>query len=219
MGFGVSQYVNKFTKSAIIEWIDPKWADLVEGFEFQSYLANTLIGWIFGDSITPDVKKSESHRYSSSVSENVLESGAIVAEHIIQHPITITIQFEQTNNTIGTRYASAIADKLGFTTVFDKLVELWEKKIECTVITEHKKYKNMVIESMPIVHRSPYRGSYQVMAEFKQLKKRKITKFYNANNKGTSMSSMETTEGGFQQATEFTPPTDFGNLPTSPWSK
>lgn len=212
MGFGVSQYINKFTKGAIIEWVSDQ--GLLES------AINTLTGYVVKENITPDVKKSETHRYSSSVSENVLESGAIVSEHIIQHPVRVTVQFEQTNNTIGSRYASAIADKLGFSTVFDKLVELWEKKIECTVITEHKKYKNMVIESLPIVHRSPYRGSFQVMVEFKQLKKRRITKSYNANNKGTSMSSMETAEGGFQQATEFTPPgTDFGNLPTNPWSK
>lgn len=221
MGFGISSYINKFAKSAVIEWVDPQYEELLEASSNASLVAGYLTGLLVKEDITPDVKKLERHSFSSSISENVLESGAIVAEHVIQHPVRVSVQFEQTNNSLGSRYQSEISDFLGFSTVFDKLVELWEKKIECTVITQHKKYENMVIESMPIVHRSPYRGAYQVMAEFKQIKKRKIFAAYAAKDKGTSKSSMQTAEGGLQQTTDFTAPpgTDFGNLPTNPWSK
>lgn len=200
MGLGITGVVNTLMKSAIIEWQDPDAEPIVDtNSKIVNYAVDYLYGLVAGNSIKPDVKKSESHRYQSEVTQNVMEDGSIVAEHIIQRPIVVTLSFEMTNGSLGARFVPNIARWVGYDTVFDKLVKIWEKKIECTVITHHKKYENMVIENMPIVHKSPYKGAYQVMCDFIQLKKRDLGYKYPAKELSTSKSAMKTVEGGLQK--------------------
>lgn len=200
MALGIAGVVNVLTRSAIIEWIDPEKEPIIDTHsKIIDYTVEYLYGLVAGNSITPDVKKSESHRYQSEVTQNTMEDGSIVAEHVIQKPITLTISFEMTNGAIGSRFSQKIANWVGYSTVFDKLISLWEKKIECTVITQHRKYENMVIENMPIVHKAPYRGAYQVMCDFIQLNKRDLGYNYPAKEISTAKSAMPTVEGGLQK--------------------
>lgn len=188
MGFGISTIVNTFTKSALIEWVDPEYED--------STIVKSLEGMI-RDSITPDVKKTEIHKMSSSVTETILENGSVISEHIIQSPVSVTLSFEETNG--GKLLNNIVNYVTKRKTTFDKLVDIWERKIQCTIITEHKKYNNMVISNMPIVHKEPYKGAYQIMVDFKQINTRNILTKYRAKDIGTIKSSMQTLEGGFQQ--------------------
>lgn len=203
MGLGITGVVNLLTKSAIIEWIDPEKEPIVStNSKIVNYAVEYLYGLVAGNSITPDVKKSESHRYQSEITQNTMEDGTVIAEHIIQKPVTVTLSFEMTNGTLGTRFVPNIAKWVGFDTIFDKLIMLWEKKIECTVITHHKKYEHMVIENMPIVHKAPYKGAYQVMCDFIQLNKRSLGVKYPAKEVSTAKSAMATVEGGLQKTTK-----------------
>ena len=86
MGFGVSGLINKYLRPALIRY---------NGSGTDYFLE----GWKDENSIVPDVKKSETHSYQSNVTQMALEDGSIVSEHIIQQPISVSIQFEETNNT------------------------------------------------------------------------------------------------------------------------
>ena len=184
--------------TALISWEEPEMDNKSSG------IMSSVKKMIFGaaNEIDPDVIKSEAHQFQSEVTQNVMETGSIVAEHIIQKPIRVTLTFEMTNGTLGGRMNTSIqglAGKLlGFELTFDKLVKLWEKKIECTISTFHKKYENMVIENMPIVHKAPYKGAYKVSCDFVKLNK-KYLGIMSAKEKGTAQSAMETQEGGLQK--------------------
>lgn len=163
---------------------------------FIDIVKNSIFGTT--NTIDPDVKKSETHQLQSEVTQNVLETGELVTEHIIQKPIKVSLVFEMTNGTIGGTLNPQIGSMLGFNTVFDKLYKIWEQKIECTITTFHKSYENMVIENMPIVHKAPYKGAYKVACDFIKLTKKNIG-LTPAKEEETAMAATETQEGGLQK--------------------
>ena len=143
--------------------------------------------------IKPDVKRSETHGYQSNVTQMALEDGSIVAEHIIQQPITVSVQFEETNGLL----ISGTVQKNG---TFDKLVDIWKNKTVCQVITEHKIYDNMVVQNMPIQHRAPYKGALSITCDFTQLSFTSPTRaVFIGKSEGLTKSSSGTVQGGQQK--------------------
>lgn len=213
MGFGISGFVKGLTKKALIRYVDPLMAQyktleqidaeaeaqgLIAGY-IQSSL-NELVGIV--KTITPDVRKSEVHKLRSNVTETAMEDGSIVSQHVIQRPVEITLQFEETNagkmisNIIGAGLSLLGAKR---ETTFDKLYEIWEQKIPVQIVTEQKIYNNMVIESMPIIHKQPYKGALQIMCDFKQLNFYTAGTFpYKGSSKNINKSVSPRVEGGTQ---------------------
>lgn len=180
MGFGVSGLINKYLRPALIRYNG-------SGTEYF------LEGWKDEDAIIPDVKKSETHGYQSNVTQMALEDGSIVAEHIIQQPISISVQFEETNNTLR---GWMIENK----STFDKLVDIWKNKTVCQVITEHKIYDNMVVQNMPIQHRAPYKGALSITCEFTQLSfASPASTVFVGKDEGLTKSASGTVQGGQQK--------------------
>lgn len=218
MGFGISSFVSRGTRKALIRWVDPEdekqevmdnsLGDEIEGQSMaknakNNFLTLAFVGDIASRSITPDVRKSEVHKFRSSVTEFALEDGSIAAQHIIQKPIEMTLQFEETNS--GKMIANVLS-ALGFidqVSVYDKLTDLWRRKIPVTIITEQAQYDNMAIENMPIVHQQPYKGALKVMADFKQLSFYTLAGFqYKSNSKSVQKSVSARVEGGTQTTTD-----------------
>lgn len=200
MGFGISGLINKFTRPALVKYIDPLQKENLEKFWGVNTIpelkrrVNFLTAWAVTKTITPDVKKSETHNYKSNVTQQAVEDGSIIAEHIIQQPISITLSFEETNNTVGARFAMGL---YGPQKTFDNLVEIWEKKCVCEIITEHKIYENMVIQNIPIQHRAPYRNSIIVTCDFTQLNFTKSQRaVYVGKDAGLTKSASQTKSGG-----------------------
>lgn len=168
--------VNKFnaTFSGLISWN----ASLLttESNTLSDYIDQALnyIGGVNIGRIFADVKVSESHRLQSTVTEQTMEDGSVVSEHVIPMPEQVTIQIEETNNTVGSRFFGGF---FGPQQTFDKLMELWKKSIPLTITTQHKQYKNMVIVNMPILHRAPYRNSLQITIDLKKLQFRGMQTF------------------------------------------
>ena len=210
MGFGISNLIQKYTRPALIRYISTNALSKVKkywGVETIDQAENTmdLVSFMLAEeSIKPDVKKSETHNYSSSVTEQALEDGAIVSEHVIQKPISISLGFVETNNTLGGRggiVGKAMQSIFGSKSTFDKLVEIWENKIICQIITEHKIYNNMVITAMPIKHQAPYKASITVTCDFKQLKfAYPIISIYVGKTEELTKAASGTVSGGFQKA-------------------
>lgn len=156
----------------------------------------TNIGRIFAD-----VKISESHRYMSNVTDQTLEDGASINEHVIPQPPQVTLQIEETNNTLGSRFSGGF---YGPQQTFDKLVELWENSVPLTVTTQHKQYQNMVIVNMPMLHRAPYRNALQISIDLKQLRFAKMeTVEYKGKTTALTKASSTEVSRGMQKTTDF----------------
>lgn len=219
MGFGISSFVSRGTRKALIRWVDPdeNQSEVFDNSQDENilnpksmaqnakqFVTLALVGDLATNSITPDVRKSEVHKYRSNVTEVALEDGSIAAQHIIQRPIEVTLQFEETNSgkmIANILSAVGLVDKVS---TFDKLTDIWRRKIPVTIITEQAQYDNMVIENMPIVHKQPYKGALQIMCDFKQLSFSTIAGFKQKGaTKDIEKSVSGEVEGGTQTATNI----------------
>lgn len=167
---------------------------------FADQLVNKITGGNTGR-IFADVKISEVHRYMSNVTEQTLEDGSAVNEHVIPQQPQVTLQIEETNNTLGARLSGGF---FGPQQTFDKLVELWENSVPLTITTQHKQYTDMVISNMPILHRAPYRNALQISVDLKKLRFAKLeTVSYKGKTEGLTKAASSAISGGMQKATEF----------------
>lgn len=219
MGFGISSFVSRGTRKALIRWVDPENNNESEVFDnsqdesvfnpksiaqnAKQFLSLALVGDLATNSITPDVRKSEIHKYRINVTEVALEDGSIAAQHAIQRPISVTLQFEETNS--GKMIANVLS-ALGFidqVSTFDKLTDIWRRRIPVTIITEQAQYDNMMMENMPIMQQQPYKGALKIMCDFKQLSYSSIAGFqYKGTSKSINKSVSARVEGGMQTTTE-----------------
>lgn len=203
------------TKKALIRWFNPDQNEQKKVYDntIQSDIPNAkkvadnskpeimmaTVGGRNANEIIPDVRKSETHKYSSDVTEFAVESGAILSQHVIQKPVEVSLQFNETNGG-----KSSTSGGVSNSEMFDKLVQIWEKKIPVSIVTEQKEYKNMVISSLPIMHKQPYRGALQIMVDFVQLKEAKtqLTE-YRGSSVSVQKASSQMEEGGQQTLQEI----------------
>jgi hypothetical protein len=169
---------------------------------FTDQTINKLLGTNIGR-IFADVKVSESHRFSSNVTDQTLEDGSSIQEHVIPQQPQVTLQIEETNNTLGSRFSGGF---FGPQQTFDKLVQLWENSVPLKITTQHKTYENMVISNMPILHRAPYRNSLQISIDLKKLNFAKLeTVSYKGKTAGITKAASSNISGGFQKAKDVAP--------------
>lgn len=187
MGWGVTGIVNALTQKALIRYVPVSEGKTIEeleeeqgitgfgNFAIMGVLGNA-VGSITGaghiEQVTPDVRKSETERLQSDVTDYALEDGSIVSQHVIQHPREVVLYFEETN--AGKMVANVGGAILGMAgsrpkTVYDQLIEIWEDKVQVEITTDQNIYKNMVMTSAPITQRAPYKGALQISCTFKQL--------------------------------------------------
>lgn len=166
----------------------------------KTSLADKIVNAITGGNtgrIFADVKVSESHRYQSNVTDQTLEDGSVINEHVIPQQPQVTLQIEETNNTMGARLSGGF---YGPQQTFDKLVQLWENAVPLTITTQHKQYKNMVIANMPILHRAPYRNALQVSIDLRQLRFAQMEVVsYKGKTAGLTKAASSNVSGGFQK--------------------
>ena len=186
MGFGISNIINKYIRPALISW------ESHDGVE--------------AGSINVDVKVSEAHKFSNDVTVQTMEDGSVTDEHVINNPMEVSIQFEETNNTVlaGGILGSAAFGvpwmKFGPGNTFNILKTLAEYKVTLTITTQHAIYKDMVIKNMPVLHRAPYRNALQVSCDLVQLNFSKESTFsYKATSEGLQKAVSSNISGGFQE--------------------
>ena len=167
---------------------------------FTDKLLNKITGGSTGR-IFADVKISEAHRFMSNVTEQTMEDGSVVSEHVIPQPEQVTLQIEETNNTIGSRFSGGF---FGPQQTFEKLVELWENAVPLTVTTQHKQYTDMAIANMPMLHRAPYRNALQISVDLRKLRFSKMEVVsYKGKTEGLTKAVSKNVSGGMQIATDF----------------
>ena len=165
----------------------------------KTSIADKIVNAITGGNtgrIFADVKVSESHRLQSNVTDQTLEDGSVINEHVIPQQPQVTLQIEETNNTFGSRFSGGF---VGPQQTFDKLYQLWENAVPLTITTQHKQYKNMVIANMPILHRAPFRNALQISIDLRQLRFAQMEVVsYSGKTAGLTKAASANVSGGLQ---------------------
>lgn len=103
---------------------------------------------------------SEEHTLAASVSKFALESGALVSDHIIHEPDTLTVRYEVSNAGNGRNVARD---------VFEAFRRMKEENRLLEVETEHAIYRNMAIVSLSPMHTAPFRGRLQCVIKLERV--------------------------------------------------
>ena len=171
---------------------------------------NTITNYLFGQAlissptygdIVADVKMSEDHTRKNDVTQNTLENGAIVSDHVIIHPRVLSINFGVTN----TGWTSLLQSRSQ--EIFDKLDNMSRTQELVTVTTEHYSYTNMMISNVRMLHSSPYKGALQIACDFEEFNYTSTETIRTASEVlgagGIGKSLTDTVNSGKQQITEF----------------
>lgn len=112
-----------------------------------------------------DLRLSEIHKAESTVTDQPIEDGSIVSDHIILQPETVEILAEMSNfdgndsQSVGERASTAWQD---FKTQL-KSRQLFD------LVTYHELYEDMALVSLSGEHVSPYTGRMQLTLSFKKV--------------------------------------------------
>jgi hypothetical protein len=130
------------------------------------------------------VLESETHNRVSQMTEQVIESGSVINDHIILKPQTVTLQFEQCNVLYGKKDAFDGKTREDLATmsvsyvneayfeirkVYNDLVNMWKSRTPVTLDTFHEQYYNMILSNLSGLHKAPYKGTMKFTATFTQL--------------------------------------------------
>lgn len=110
--------------------------------------------------VTVTVRETEAHTYTANVSKLALESGAIVSDHMILEPETVTVSFRMTNSGDGRQAAKD---------AFAAFVQMQQERQLVELVTEHAIYPNMALISLTPNHAAPFRGSFTATATFQRV--------------------------------------------------
>ena len=171
---------------------------------------NTITNFLFGQAlissptygeIMADVKMSEDHTRKNEVTQNTLESGAVIADHVIIHPRVLSINFGVTN----TGWTSLLESRSQ--EIFDKLDNISRTQELITVTTEHYSYTNMMISNVRMLHSAPYKGALQIACDFEELNFSDLQVIKSINNVsqegGIGKSLTSTVNAGHQRKSDF----------------
>lgn len=172
---------------------------LFEGTSDRSFAINTDGGTMA--SFEVDALLSETHTMIREVTDNEVENGSPVSDHVIQRPITLEVQCFVSDAPIKgliDNVQSGVRNFLGgsrYTSdCFSALIDLFERKEALTVYTEYRVYRNMMVESITIP-RTPEDGEALIFTiGFKQVRMvetatTKLPKGVGVNKQGKSNAS------------------------------
>jgi len=135
-----------------------------------------------------NVRLSEEHTREARMTEQTVENGAIVSDHVILLPYKLNVEFEQTNAFGGVQTAQQ---------AYDGLMSLWKERSPFTVVTFHATYDSMIIEKMTAIHKSPNKGALKFNVTLKQVNKVAIDFVAAPNGKLSALAAAKQTDGGF----------------------
>lgn len=110
------------------------------------------------------VLEGEEHTRVSQITEQVVENGSIIADHIIPKPRTVTIRVEQPNISFtGNNDLQEAAD------VLDKLERIWSDRGVVDLYTRHRTLKNMAITNLVATHAAPFNNRLKFVITLTQI--------------------------------------------------
>jgi hypothetical protein len=115
---------------------------------------------VLAPGVTMAVRVSESHDLESQLTQQTIESGATISDHVIQRPRMLSVVYDQPNG-FGGEAAALLA--------WEQFKTFWSKSTVVCVITEHDYCQNMIIERVRLLHEAPYRGAASFTATLRQI--------------------------------------------------
>ena len=136
----------------------------------------------FLSGILLDATISESHKYDSEITQNPIEDGSNVADHIQLKPVKLSLEGLITDTPLGLPIISNIQNiysSVGQLSgkkesrsieAMNALIDLRNKKIPFTITTNLKRYENMVFTSLEFPLDADTGKALKVVAELEQIK-------------------------------------------------
>lgn len=130
--------------------------------------------------IVLDCTTIEDHNYTAAVTQNPIEDGSTISDHVNLQPVTITVEGLVSDSPLGfaligtaQNVANQIRTLFGTQsrskTAFDEIIKLWKNRIPFTVLTNLKRYDNMVISSANFPFSNTTGKALDLKIEFTQL--------------------------------------------------
>ena len=125
-----------------------------------------------------DACLKQNHNRSSKITHHVVEDGVTISDHIIQDPITITLDFHMGNvvpliSRLSGRAIGAFTGSnsmlYGSQNMFDKLEDAWKNKRKLTIKTDFMTYTDMYITDLSRTTQAPYSETLDVSVTLEQL--------------------------------------------------
>jgi hypothetical protein len=113
-----------------------------------------------GVALKVTTRTNETHRLTAELTEQVLEDGSVVSEHIILRPRALSVEYEQPNSFDGTTLAWQ---------AWTAAKAMWRNRKVLRVMTAHELYNNMVIEQVSAIHEAPHLGRLTFSIHLKQV--------------------------------------------------
>lgn len=137
------------------------------------------VGGIGG--IVIDATISEEHNTSCDLTENPVEDGAKITDHVQIKPAELSIEGVISDSPLGTPFVQnfqnivdSVGVYLGKTSrsidAYNKLLDLQNKREPFTVTTGLKQYKNMIMTKLSVPRKAEMGGSLQFKATLREIR-------------------------------------------------
>jgi hypothetical protein len=129
--------------------------------------------------IVVDAFVHETHSFSSEITEHPIESGGVITDHVYNLPFCLSIEGIISNtpmNLVGlTAFDSAKryleGDRNDFALMaFEKIEEIFTKRLSISIATSIKTYDQMVLESLKVERGGGSAASFQFQCTAKQIR-------------------------------------------------
>lgn len=191
----------------------------------------SVLSFIFGQSratigsVTIDASVSETHSDTSDVTENPVEQGAKITDHVQIKPKQLTIQGVISDTPINFAFVDNVAGAintvksyLGGTTrsidAYNRLVDIQRKRDPITVITGLRVYSNMILQNISVNRTATTGKAVHFTAELREIRIAGTGFLASLESLATDAQNIgaETVNRGNQVTKTLPPPSPAGSL-------
>lgn len=112
-----------------------------------------------------DLRLSENHKADAQITNQPIEDGSIVSDHIILQPDVVEIIAEMSN--FDSNNSQSIGERA--TTAWAEFKRAIQSRELFDVVTHHELYENMALESLGGEHVAPYTGKLALKLTFRKI--------------------------------------------------
>jgi hypothetical protein len=112
-----------------------------------------------------DLRLSEIHTAEAMVTNQPIEDGSIVSDHIILQPETVEIIAEMSN--FDGNNSQSLGERAA--TTWTQFKESLKARTLYDVVTQHELYEDMALESISGEHVAPFKGRMQLKLTFRKV--------------------------------------------------
>jgi len=132
--------------------------------------------------ISIDATVQQEHKLASEVSDNPVEDGSNIVDHVNLLPFQLTLNGVITDSPIkfgvfssvvnaGQTIATLFGQTRRSIEAYQQLEKLWESRVPLTIITSLKEYKDMIIESLSVPRTAQTGNAIHFTISFRQIKR------------------------------------------------